>query len=263
MKKIFLPFMLVIFLITGCAGNKDSDKVGDTKLIIGIDDNYAPMAFHDEKGELVGFDIDLARETANRMDVEVEFKPIDWSKKKEEITSGNIDIIWNGLDITDERKEYMIFSKPYMKDRQIILVKAGNDQGIITEGDMEGKIVGTQAGASPENYINGNEELLNSLREFKTYPNFKEAFTALDSGEIDVLICGELTARYEIGKTPGKFKVIEVTVGPVWEIGVGFRKDNVALRDRVQKAFDEIVKDGTAREISEKWFQADLINYKR
>ena len=259
MKNFFLPIVLLIFLMTGC-GNESASR---DKLIIGIDENYAPMAFHDDKGILVGFDIDLARETAKRMDIEIEFKPIDWSKKREEITSGNVDMIWNGLDINAKRKEYMTFSKPYMANRQIFLVKTGNDQGIVAEGDLEGKIVGTQAGASPENYINANEKLRNSLREFKTYPNFREAFKALDSGEIEVLICGELTARYEISKIPGKFEVIEVTVGPVWEIGIGFRKDDTKLRDRVQAAFDEIVEDGTAREISEKWFQADLINYKR
>ena len=262
MKKIFLPFALLIFLMTGC-GNQGVDEKYNRAIVIGIDDNYAPMAFRDDKSELVGFDIDLAEETANRMDGNFVFKPIDWSKKREELLAGNIDIIWNGLDITDERKEYMIFSKPYMANRQIFLVKAGSDPGILTEGDLEDKIVGTQAGASPENYINANEELRNSLREFKTYPNFKEAFEALDGGEIDVLICGEMKARYEICKTPGKFKVIEVTVGPVWDIGIGFRKEDTALRDRVQAAFDEMVKDGTAKEISEKWFQSDLINYKR
>ena len=259
MKNFFLPIVLLIFLMTGC-GNESASR---DKLIIGIDENYAPMAFHDDKGTLVGFDIDLARETAKRMDIEIEFKPIDWSKKREEITSGNVDMIWNGLDINAKRKEYMTFSKPYMKDRQIILVKIGNGSGIVAEGDLEGKIVGTQAGASPENYINENEKLRNSLREFKTYPNFKEAFAALDSGEIDVLICGELNARYEITKEPGKFEVVEMTIGPANEVGIGFRKDDTALRDRVQAAFDEIVEDGTAKEISEKWFQADLINYKR
>ena len=103
----------------------------------------------------------------------------------------------------------------------------------------------------------------NSFSEFKTYLNFKEAFADLDSGAVDALICDELAARYELSKVPTKFEVVEVTIGPVCEIGIGFRKKDTELRDRVQKVFDEMIKDGTARKISEHWFQADLIKYKR
>ena len=267
MKKIILPILIMLMLVTGCIGKQGSDNVDDTKydtkIIIGLDDHYAPIAFHDEKGELVGFDIDLAKEAAKRMGVQFEFKPIDWNKKREEITSGNVDILWNGTDITDERKEYMIFSKPYMDNRQILLVKIGNEKNIRTVSALEGKVVGTQAGSSSENYINETAELRNSFSEFKTYLNFKEAFADLDSGAVDALICDELAARYELSKVPTKFEVVEVTIGPVCEIGIGFRKKDTELRDRVQKVFDEMIKDGTARKISEHWFQADLIKYKR
>ena len=262
MKKIFIAAIcLLAMMISGC-GDSPANTSGE-KFVVGIDDEYAPIAFHDDKGELVGFDIDLAKEAAKRMGVEFVFKPIDWSKKKEELTSGNVDMLWNGTDIIDERKEYMIFSKPYMDNRQIILVKVGNKQNVRTLSDLEGKIVGTQAGSSSENYINDTEDLRKTFREFKTYLNFKAAFADLESGAVDVLVCDELVARYELRKVPTKFEVIEMTIGPVTEIGIGFRKDDTELRDRVQKVFDEMIKDGTARQISENWFQADLIKYKR
>ena len=267
MKKFFLPLMIALMILTGCGVNQSENNVdgerGVNKFVIGIDDEYAPIAFHDERGELVGFDIDLAKEAARRMGVVFEFKPIDWNKKREEITSGNVDILWNGVDITDERKEYMIFSKPYMVNRQILLVKTDNDRGIFTEGDLEGKIVGTQAGSSSETYINSADDLRKSFREFKTFLNFKEAFAALDGGEVDVLICDELAARYEMSKRPPKFEIVEVTIGAACEIGIGFRKDDTELRDRVQKVFDEMLRDGTAKKISEHWFNADLLKYKR
>ena len=267
MKKILFPLILMLIILTGCGGGEDSYNVTSTKynrtLVVGLDEHYAPLGFRDEQGNIVGFDIDLAKETARRMGVEFEFRPIDWNNKREELTSGNVDMLWNGTDITDERKEYMIYSKPYLDNRQILLVRRGNDLNIHAAGDLAGKIVGTQAGSSSENYINDIPHFKESFAEFKTYRNFKDAFAELDSGDVDVLICDEIAARYEISRVPPKFEIIEVTIGPVCEIGIGFRKDDVELRDRVQKAFDAMVADGIARKISEQWFQADLIKRRR
>ena len=264
MRKIFLPLMLfMIFLVTGCGGGdtpatSDGDKYSK-KIVIGLDDEYAPMGFRNDKGELVGFDIDLAKEAGKRLGVEVEFLPIDWNNKENELESGRIDVIWNGLDITPERKERILYSKPYMDNRQILLVKKDNNQGIRGESDLAGKSVGTQDGSNSADYVEQNESLKNSFAEFKTYRNFRDAFNELEGGLVDVLIVDELAGRYEMSKVPSKFDPIEVTIGPVTEIGIGFRKEDTALRDKVQKVFDDMIRDGTARKISEHWFQADLI----
>ena len=267
MKRIFLPLMMAILFLTGCGSDNNSSKVISEEYnktyVIGLDDHYAPMGFRDENNEIVGFDIDLAKEAAKRMGAKFEFKPIDWDKKREELESGNVDIIWNGTDITEERKEYMIFTKPYMDNRQIILVKRGAIERIRTVGDLEGKIVGTQAGSSSENYISDTPNLKEGLAELKTYRNFKDALEDLDSGNVDALVIDEIVARYEISKIPPKFYIVEVTVGPVTEIGIGFRKGDVELRDRVQEVFDKMIADGTAKKISEQWFRADLIKRKR
>ena len=263
MRKIFLPLMLMLLLITGCGDGQDSNNAGDNKydnkIVIGLDDEYAPMGFRDKNGELVGFDIDLAKEAAKRMGVKLELLPIDWNNKENELESGRIDIIWNGLDITPERKERILYSKPYMDNRQILIVKKDNHQGIRSEADLAGKRVGTQNGSNSADYVEQNAALKNSFAEFKTYRNFRDAFNELESGDIDVLIVDELAGRYEMSKVPSKFDPIEVTIGPVTEIGIGFRKEDVVLRDKVQKIFDDMIKDGTARKISEQWFQADLI----
>ena len=255
MRKIFWPLMLMIFLLTSCGGDfKEKEK-----FVVGIDDDFAPMGFYDERGELVGFDIDLAKEVAERMNAEFTFKPIEWNKKREEITSGNVDMIWNGLDITEERKEYMIFSRPYMDDRQIFLVKDGNGQGIFSESGLEGKRVGVQTGATAEDYLRHDTGLRDSFKEYKIFDKIHDAINALKNDEIDVFICDELVARYETKEFPDQLEIIEVKTDSITEMGVGFAKDNVKLRDKVQQAFDEIIRDGTAKKISEKWFHADLI----
>ncbi len=258
MKKIFVGVLILIVMgLTGCGG-----LTNDKKLVIGVDDNFPPMGFRDESGNIIGFDIDLAKEVARRMNADVEFKPIDWSKKREVITSGEVDMIWNGLDINDRRKEYMIFTRPYMDDRQVILVRKNFEEEIYSEGDLEGKIIGTQDGSTSADYINENPKLRNSIRDHKSYSKFSDVLTSLKKSEVDVLLCDELIARYEFNKNPSDIKFIDIKIGSTMETAIGFRKDNVQLRDEVQKVFDSMVKDGTAKKISEEWFGADLIKTK-
>ena len=266
MKIIFFSALLIVTLIfAGCSGghehgtrNNDASKRG-TKLVVGLDDQYAPFSFRDNSGELVGFDIDLAEEVAERMGVEIEFKPIDWNTKEVEFSAGHINVLWSGTNITDERKNYMLFTKPYMENRQVVLVRRGEDQGIYTAGDLEGKIVGTQLGAPSDEYLTQDKKLKNSFAKFVTYDTYTHAFKALADGEVDAVICDELVVRYEMNRHHDKFDMREVTVGSISEIAVGFSKYHVELRDRVQAVLDEIIHDGTAKEISERWFNADLI----
>ena len=266
MKKIFAVCMLLLMMIfSGCGKDTSAQTDGSStleegeKIIIGMDDEFPPISFHDDKNNLVGFDVDLAKEAARRMKVEIEFKHIDWDKKKEAITSGSVDMIWNGLDITEERKEYMIFTKPYMDDRQVLLVRKGNGLDITSEGDLEGKVIGTQAGSTSDDYINANELIKETFKDYKTYGRFGEVLSALKGGELDVIICDELIARYETNKNQGQLELVNTKIGSVAEMAVGFAKDKTDLRDKVQAAFDEMIADGTAKKISERWFKADVI----
>ena len=256
MKKFFAVILfLTLTIFAGCGSD---DKV----FVIGIDDEFAPMTFRDESGELVGLDIDLAKETAKRMGVKFKFKSIDWDAKETEMTSGNVDMIWSACDIVDEYKSYMIFSKPYMNNRQIILTRKDNTATTRSEKDLAGKKVGTQSGSISDTDIKELPELQKTFAVFRTYRSFKDSFTALDNGEIDFLIVDEIAGRYALKKSGDTLKLIDVTIGRTSEFGIGFRKDDTELRDRIQKIFGEMVTDGTAKKISRKWFQADLINFK-
>lgn len=256
MNKLILTFLLMIFMMTGCG------VISPKKTIIGLDDSYPPFGFHDAQGELVGFDIDLANEAARRMGIKIEFKGIDWNSKYDELESGKIDIIWSGFNVTPERKEHVIFTKPYMINRQVILVAKGKGAGIISAADLAGKRVGTQLGSPADGFINQDEKLKNSFARFTTYDNYEHVFEALMAGEVDAVVCDELVVHYEMNRHHDKFDVVEATVGTVTDIAVGFRKSDTALRDEFQKVLDEIIEDNTAREISLKWFNADLIKAK-
>ena len=111
-----------------------------------------------------------------------------------------------------------------MDDRQILLVKEGNGLGIASEGDLEGKIVGTQAGSTSDDYINANETLKKTFKDYKTYVYFGELVDALKDGVIDVIICDELIARYEANQNPGQLELVNIKIGSVAEMAVGFRR---------------------------------------
>ena len=123
---------------------------------MGLDDTFAPMGFRDkESGELVGFDIDMANAVSQKIGKEIKFQPIDWTMKENELNAGNIDMIWNGYSVTELRKEQVLFSEPYLKNRQIILVLA--DSPVKTKADLEGQVVSVQAMSSAITAVTEND----------------------------------------------------------------------------------------------------------
>ena len=115
MKKFLLIVLGVIFMgVQLFAGDLSVERVQKKgELVVGLDDTFAPMGFRDEKGEIIGFDIDLAKEVGKRMGVKVKFLPCDWDGIILSLNSKKIDVVWNGMTITEKRKEQINFSKPY------------------------------------------------------------------------------------------------------------------------------------------------------
>lgn len=260
MKKIFALCMMLVLAVTALAGcgSNSAQKEESKKIVVGLDDSFPPMGFKDEKNEIVGFDIDLAKEVAKRLGREVEFKAIDWNSKEAELKSGRVDILWNGLDITDKRKENMLFSEPYMDNRQIVFVAKNGKVAVASEADLAGKTIGTQSGGTTEEYFENNSELKASMKEVKYYPDYINAFMDLENGRLDAVVGDEIIGRYYISKHPDEIQAIDTVIGTVSQFGIAFRKDDQKLRDEVQKVFDEMKADGTVAKISEKWFAKDI-----
>ena len=259
MRKLIAVCVLVVMaavVFVGC-GSDSAKKADNTKkIVVGLDDNYPPMGFKDESNNIVGFDVDLAKEASKRLNREVEFKGIDWSSKEAELKSSRVDILWNGLDITEKRKENILFSDPYMDNRQIIFVPVGSS--IKSMEDLKGKIVGTQSASTAEEFIDNNPEFRDSMKDVKKYSEYTSAFMDLENGRLEAIIADEITGRYYMSKQKDKFVALDVTVGPVSTFGIGFRKEDQQLRDDVQKVMNEMQQDGTMGKISEKWFGKDI-----
>lgn len=259
MKKIVLLALAVLmcFGVFACTSPAATDNGEDTslayieergKFILGLDDSFPPMGFTDENGDIVGFDIDLAQEVCDRMGVELVCQPIDWKAKELELSNKNIDVIWNGFTITDERKETLTMSEPYMKNEQII-VTIGT--AITSLADLEGKKVAVQDGSSAQEAIADTEAIAGKIEQI----DFKDNVTALldlQNGQVDAVAMDSVVARYYISKNPGDYVILDETLAPE-EYGIGFRQGDEALRDAVWAQILAMVEDGTYQEICEKW----------
>ena len=123
MMAVGLAAVSMMVFVTGCGGDaKKANTELPKKVVIGLDDSFPPMGFKDDKGEIVGFDIDMAKEAAKRAGMDLELKAIDWSSKEAELKSKKIDALWNGLTVSPEREKNILFSNVYMKDKQYIIV---------------------------------------------------------------------------------------------------------------------------------------------
>lgn len=253
MKKLIAIMMVVLLagmLVAGCGGTQKK------KVVVGLDDNFPPMGFRDDKNNIVGFDVDMAKEAAKRLGMEVEFKPIDWNSKEAELNGKRVDVLWNGLTITEKRKENILFTNPYMENRQIIVVAANSP--LKNKADLAGKVVGTQEGSSSVEAIEKDAATMKSFKELKKYSDNVAALMDLKTGRLDAVVVDEIVGRYYIAKKPGEYNVLTENFG-FEEYGVGLRKDDKELLAKLQKALDEMKKDGTSAKISKQWFGEDIV----
>ena len=222
-----------------------------SKIVVGLDDNFPPMGFRDEKNELVGFDIDMAREAAKRMGMEVDFKPIDWSAKEAELSAKRVDVLWNGLTITEERKKNIAFTAPYMENHQIVVVAATSP--IKAKADLAGKVVGAQDGSSAVDAVKKDDAVFKSFKEFKTFGDNVTALMDLSTGRLDAVVVDEVVGRYYTSKKPGEYRILTDNFGSE-DYGVAVRKDDAELLSRLDQTLDAMAADGSAKAIYDKWF---------
>lgn len=264
--SIILVMAAVFLIVTGCSSNSGSTseekesnqgtpEQESKPLVIGIDDKFAPMGFRDEKNEIVGFDIDLAKAAAEKMGMEAQFQPIDWKTKESELSSGRIDLIWNGYTITDERKEKVLFTKPYLANAQVVVTLADSD--IATLADLEGNVVGLQSLSSASDALNANP-IAEKIKTVTEFPDNVLALNDLRSGRLDAVVIDEIVINYYMTEQKDTFKILEESLAPE-EYGIGVKKGNEELLEKLQKALDEMNADGTAAEISTKWFGEDKV----
>ena len=223
-------------------------------LIVGFDQVSPPMGFVGDDGEYTGFDLELAQEVAKRLGLEYKAQPIAWDSKDMELESGNIDCIWNGFTMTGREDDYT-WTEPYMANQQVFVV--ANDSDINSQADLAGKIVEVQADSSAEAALKEAPELTATFKELLTTADYNTAFMDLEQGAVDAIAMDVIVAGYQIQQRNADFKILDDSLSEE-EYGVGFKKGNTELRDKVQSTLEEMAEDGTLQEVSEKWFSKDV-----
>lgn len=265
-------------LLSGCGAKKDVPAAAETKkaesssagtekaeettaadtgkdtFTVGFDQDFPPMGFVGDNGEYTGFDIDLAKEVADRLGKTFTPQPIAWDAKDMELESGNIDCIWNGFTINGREDGYT-WTKPYMANRQVFVV--AKDSGIKTLADLSGKVVEVQADSSAEAALKDDDTLAKTFQTLQTTPDYNTAFMDLEMGAVNCVAMDEIVAAYQIQQRKADFVILDEALAAE-EYGVGFKKGNEALKDQVQEQLEAMAADGTLKTISEKWFGKDV-----
>ncbi len=231
------------------------------KLVVGLDDTFAPMGFRDPAGELIGFDIDLARAVGEEMGVEIVFQPVDWSAKEMELAAKNVDCLWNGMSRTPEREKSMTLSQDYLNNRLVVMTAA--DVNITALEQLAEYQVGTQAGSSALEAVKGSyiyPMIEDRLHEYATYD---ECILDMRAGRIQAMVVDEVLGQYKNNNLGTAFNTAPVDFGDDFYV-VGFRRaadnaENEALCRAVEQAIQRLMENGKGEEISKKWFGANLL----
>ena len=251
MKKIFVVVMLLMGVLASFAYGKDTsvEKVKEKGYFtVGLDATFAPMGYRDENGEIVGFDVDLAKEVAKRMGVEARFKPCEWDGIIFDLRSKKIDMVWNGMTITPPRAKQVLFSNSYLSDDQIIFTR--KETGTYGVGDLVGKVVGVQLGSSGALAVD-HSSVRKDIKEVKKYATNVEALMDLEAGRVDAVVMDEVSGKYYNKKKDTLNYSVEHLAKE--EFAVALRKDDKGLTDEINRILDEIKADGTFNQIKNRW----------
>ena len=267
MKKL-IALVLAVLMIAGlfagmaAAESTDSDWAyiqGKGKLVIGMT-LFAPMNYKNEAGEFVGFDTELSKAVGKKLGIDVEFIEINWDSKEVELNSKNIDCIWNGMCITEERKQNMSMTNAYLYNTQAIVAKADKIDSLLA-GGMKGVYVVAEQGSTGEGKLTGDipddETVKVSAKAFFDGANYTpvdsmaKALMEVKAGTADIALVDSVCALAMVGEgTDYADMVVNLDNDfGLQEYGIAFRKGS-DVTEKVNQAIIELTKDGTIAEIA-------------
>ncbi len=259
MKKLIpMLVILVAVVILGCAQQQETEKakiklVEEGYLTVGSDIAYPPFEYTDkDTGEYVGFDIDLMKEVAKRMGLEVKFVNTAWDGIIPGLLAHKYDVICSAMTITEERAKQVDFSDPYFEARQVIITRA-DDTSINDVEDLAGKVVAVQQGTTGD--FAAQKLVEEGIQfEIKRFEGTPEALMAVQKGDADAAIIDNFVAYIAAKENPTIYRVVESDKFAPEYYGIAVNKDNPALLEKINEVLKEIKEDGTYDKIYNKWF---------
>ena len=249
---VLIAIIAAVLVFTGVINTNGNTGPNDNVLVVGFDSEFPPYGYKDDKGEYVGFDLNLAQEVCNRNNWTLVKQPIDWDAKDSELSSGTIDCIWNGFTINGREDKYL-WSKPYIDNKQVIVTKSNS--GINSLSDLKGKQVETQKDSSALSALEGDQKpLADTFKQLVQIADYNTAFLDLDAGTCDAVAMDIGVAQYQVNSksNPSDYKILDEEISSE-QYGIGFKKGNEQLRDKIQQTLDEMDADGTIAKIASKY----------
>lgn len=255
--SLALAGVTALALFAGCGAKKDEDdelaaiqKAG--KIVVGIEGAYPPFNYHDDNGDLTGYDVEVARAVAQKLGVTAEFVEAPWDSLLAGVDSKRFDTVINCVSISDERKEKYDFAGPYLYSPTQILVKGENDS-IKSVEDLTGKSL---AGNSTNVLASWYESLGVELVPIDTS---SEAINLLLQDRVDFLSFSGITFSSYLKEHPdADIKVAFDVPDAEQQVGIPIRKGETHLLDSVNKAVEELRADGTLAKLSEQFLNGDF-----
>lgn len=254
-KRLLVGLSVLLILALALSACGGSATKNENVLRVGIDDTYPPMEYKDDSGANAGFDIEVAQALGEKLGMKVEFVTTAWTAIFSALEANKYDVIISSLSITEERQKTLTYTRPYIANNQVIVLKK-DVEGIESEKDLKDKIVCVQMGTTSDESCQEFNKVT-PFKEYKQYEKMTEALSELKIGRVDALVTDLVVAKYFVAKDPDSYKIVNTTL-PKEPIGAAVKKANTDLAGKLDKAMEEIMKDGTLKKISEKWFSEDM-----
>lgn len=268
-KSRLTAFLLVFFTLFSISCKKDktynvspedislAEILVRSKIVIGVSAYNPPMSFYNNKKELDGFDIDVFKEIADAMNIEVEFKAIQTGETLQLINNGDIDCVASGFSYSDDRTKDYEMTQPYLRNAVVLVTLKTKEIKSLEE--LSGKKIGGQKGSLGISVIKNNPEIMAKMTSVRdTYNNITEVLGDLKNLGIDACVADLSTIIEYLTNEPDVYKIYEEALAMDYYV-YAFKKENLALKNEIEKNLFKLEKKGTLEKISRKWFSADRV----
>lgn len=255
MKKSIIAaaslFVVGVLFLAGCQSKDSGEASSKNVLRVGTEGTYSPFSFRDDNDKLTGYDVDVAKAVAKKIDYKIKFVEAPWDSMLAAFDAKKTDVVFNQVAITPERKEKYLFSTPYSVSHPALIVNKDNHE-IKDFADLNGK---TSAQSLTSNYAEMAENL---GAKISSVDGFSTAVELVADNRADATLNDDVTYYDYLNQKPDAPIKIVKTSDEATEVAAMFHKGDEKLAKKVDKAIKELEEDGTLTKLSEKYFKKDI-----